>query len=559
MKQHKGFERRIFEKFIITAILPVMLLLVIFSLFMWYSMKAVTARNAKDAARLVGQQVEEIDLAYRKACRDAAGSEAVIHYLESGDGSEKVFEKYYTAIRKQRVKFQFVLADLDKTIRIRSNQKDEYQLASSVLSLEKQAREGGHEECRIFSQKTIEKLQYYFGYGAVVYDQETPIGYLIYYVSGKDLEGLLAGSGAEEVIITNQYDTVLATTWDYAKNSYNKLSFHMDQSGNLNLKERNYYVGINELEAGFKIYACKSRDYEQYMLQIVPAFILIVFLVLSVFLFLFARSMSRRVTEPIETFMEAVKQTAKGKFDVSLEMHTDDEFEVLAGEYNRMVKQIDQLIASNNEKEELRRNAEFKVIRNQFNPHFIFNVLETLRYMIFVDQKQAEQVVLALSKFLRYNIYNQDKFVPLKEDLEHLRDFLTLHKARFQERMLCEIHMEEAAGEIFVPKFFVQPFVENSIKYGFRSRDHFHICICALVQEEQLWVSVKDDGGGMTAEKYQEVCERLKDTQYPDDHIGLYNINRMMEMIYGTKYSMQLINEEGEGLEILVKIPACEP
>ncbi len=68
---------------------------------------------------------------------------------------------------------------------------------------------------------------------------------------------------------------------------------------------------------------------------------------------------------------------------------------------------------------ELQRQAEFKMIRNQFN-HFIFNVLETLRYTVFIQPVEAEKMILSLSKFLRYNLYNQDKFVPLKEDIEHL-------------------------------------------------------------------------------------------------------------------------------------------
>ena len=163
------------------------------------------------------------------------------------------------------------------------------------------------------------------------------------------------------------------------------------------------------------------------------------------------------MTEPIGAMLDAIRETSDGKFDISLELGTGDEFDTLAKEYSSMVKKVDALIESNKSMAELQRQAEFKMIRNQFNPHFIFNVLETLRYTVFVSPAEAEKMILSLSKFLRYNLYNQDKFVPLKEDIEHLEDYLMLHKARFQERLTYEISVEEEAGQIFVPKFFSQP------------------------------------------------------------------------------------------------------
>ena len=311
-------------------------------------------------------------------------------------------------------------------------------------------------------------------------------------------------------------------------------------------------------QEGLRVYTLGSRVLEKYFLQLIPPFIAIVLFFLFALMLYLSRDMSQRVTEPIDKLMEVVRQTGKGRFDVNVELDTGDEFELLAGEYNRMVKKVDQLIESNNRMAELQREAEFKVIRNQFNPHFIFNVLETLRYMVFVDPKGAERNILALSKFLRYNIYNQDRFVPLKEDMEHMEDFFMLHKARFQERMTYEIFMEEEASHIFVPKFFIQPFAENSIKYGFRSRDRFHISVNAELKGDRLVMRVEDNGGGMTKEKYEDVCRRLESEQYPDDHIGLYNINRILKMIYGEEYGLRLFNKEGEGLEVRVEIPARE-
>ena len=559
MKQYGGFERNILNKFIMTAIIPIVLLLIVFSFLLWYSARTVTRKNTDDASRQVGEQLRQMSNAYKAECTALSESKVVRDYIRTGAGSEKVFEEYYSSVSGQEFRYNFALIDMDRNILIKNNHRDNYKADYSLWQLESDAEKGLRSVERIFSRRSEEKVQYFTGYGTVIYDDGTPIGYVVYYIDDRGLEKMLGGNGAEEIIVTNEFDTVYATTWEYARNDYNKIIFSIDKSGNIELDGRDYYVSIFELnDCGYKVYACGSRTYERYILRIAVPFIIVVVLLLSIFMFKFARNMSKQVTEPIAKFRDAVKQTGKGKFDVSLDLHTGDEFEILACEYNRMVRKVDQLIVSNNEKEELRRQAEFKVIRNQFNPHFIFNVLETLRYMVFVDPKQAENVVLALSKFLRYNIYNQDKFVPFKEDVEHIRDFMTLHKARFQERMKYDIDVDETAGEVYVPKFFIQPFVENSIKYGFRIRDNFFINVKARVIEERLCVEITDNGGGMTAEKFSEVREKLCAEQYPDDHIGLYNINKTMRIIYGDAYDLELDNRENVGLTVKIVIPSRE-
>lgn len=559
-KQQKGFERNVLEKFIITAIIPVMLLLIVFTVFIWINSQIMLKRKTNEAGQMVAAKLQQMDKYYREKCMELADSPEMISYLGTGEKRERVFEKYYQSVLGQELKFQIAAVDYQNhDMVLKSSGKDGYQVDYSFLMLEQMAENGEQQVARIFSRVTEEELMYYYGYGTVVYDEGEPLGFVVYYVSSQQMSGLLEESGAEEIVITNLFDTVIVTTSESARTNLNKLAYESDETGSITVNGMKYYMSVNTLEKeGLKIYALGSRIYERYLFQIIPPFVIVMVLFLFIVLGKLAKDMSRRVTEPIDKLMEAVRQTSKGEFHINIEMDTGDEFELLAGEYNRMVKQIDRLIETNTQMAELQRQAEFKMIRNQFNPHFIFNVLETLRYMIFVSPKDAEHVILALSKFLRYNIYNQDKFVPLKEDMEHMEDFLMLHKARFQERMTYEIIMDEAASRFFVPKFFVQPFAENSIKYGFRSRDRFHIVISARLQGDSLSVSVKDNGGGMSPEKYQEVCSRLDSEQYPDDHIGLYNINKMLKMIYGKEYGLSLVNQIGEGLEVRVVIPARE-
>lgn len=558
-KQRKGFERDIRLKFIITAVIPVLLLLFLFTCFMWTSSRIMVRRKTKEAGERIAEKVRELDAGYRADCLAMAKDGDALLFLKNGTGREKVFERYYQSAAKREVRFQMVLVDMEKNIVLRTSARDGYELDYSFLALEKLAAQGDSRETRLFSRvQADDELAYYYGYGAVIYDGDEAAGYVLYYVTNRQLNGLLEESGAEEVVLTNQFDVVIATTAEMARSPLNKFAYE-EENGSLRVNGELYCMSTTELPgAGLKVHALGSRVYEKYLFQIVPPFVGLVVLILLAVMYYLSKDMSRRVTEPIKKLMEAVEKTGRGQFDVSVELHTGDEFELLAGEYNRMVQKVNQLIETNQRMAELQREAEFRMIRNQFNPHFIFNVLETLRYMVFVDQRGTERNILALSKFLRYNIYNQDKFVPLKEDMEHMEDFFTLHKARFQERMTYEISIDPGAEAVFVPKFFIQPFAENSIKYGFRSRDRFHISVTARLEGDRLLVSVKDNGGGMTAQKYQEVCRHLSSEQYPDDHIGLYNSHKILKMIYGEEYGLCLHNDEGVGLEVCVEIPARE-
>lgn len=555
-KQQQGFKRNVLKNFIITAMIPLLLLLIFYTAFVWISSKWILERKSEQAGEAIAEKLQQMDSYYKEACMQLAESQELISFLETNEKEEKVFEQYYQSVLDQELKFHLAVVDLKRNMVLKSESRDEYQVDYSFLPLYQMKKEKRQEAVRIFSRVNTDYIRYYYGYGTVVYHDEIPLGYVVYYISNNQMNGILETSGAEEIVITNQFDTVIVTTSESARTALNKLAYTPDGDKNIEVNGTKYYVSVRDLAAeGLRVYTWGNRIYETYILRTLPPFVLMIFVFLMVVLFRLARDMSKRVTEPIETLAAAVQQMGKGVLDVNVEMNTGDEFELLADEYNRMVKKINQLIEKNNQMAEMQRTAEFKMIRNQFNPHFIFNVLETLRYMIFVNQKDAEHMVLALSKFLRYNIYNQDKFVPLKEDMEHMEDFLMLHKARFQERMEYTIIMDAQAGKCFVPKFFIQPFVENSIKYGFCSRDHFRIEIRAELSDKELLVIVKDDGCGMTEEKYNEVCQRLKSDEYPDDHVGLYNINKILQLIYGDEYHLCIYNHEGEGLEIHVRIP----
>lgn len=554
----KGFEYNIRKNFLITAIIPLAVLLALFILFIGFFNEISIRGRTERAAENVRQKIQQMDHFYRSVCEKQAQDEGLKGFLRSGAGSNRVFEDYYRIINQSESKFQICVLDSEQNVILKSGSKDNFEVNYSFLPLFRIASEEDNKVVRIYYQENHDTVAQtgYYGYGTVIYEEGELLGYLVYYADNKELRELLLKQGAEEVVVTNQFDTVLVTTSENARTSLNKLAYKANSHGQVSIQGDLFQMGCKSMEQeGLNIYALNQKGYEGYIGTLI-CFSLLVLILITVLLLKLSRTMSRKVTEPIGAMLDAIRETSDGKFDISLELGTGDEFDTLAKEYSSMVKKVDALIESNKNMAELQRQAEFKMIRNQFNPHFIFNVLETLRYTVFVSPVEAEKMILSLSKFLRYNLYNQDKFVPLKEDIEHLEDYLMLHKARFQERLTYEISVEEEAGQIFVPKFFSQPLAENSVKYGFQHRDQFHIAVHAAIVEDRLIMKIEDNGGGMTEERYLQVMEHLASREYPDDHVGLYNVNRTLQLTYGEKYGIRLENRSGDSLTVFIEIPA---
>lgn len=148
-------------------------------------------------------------------------------------------------------------------------------------------------------------------------------------------------------------------------------------------------------------------------------------------------------------------------------MEGEDEFILIADNINSMVDEINALHVKNSELADIRRLSEIKQLEAQFNPHFLYNTLDTIRYSILMDQRIAADLIIQMTALLRYSINNDLDQVHFSEDLKYTYMFLKIQKYRFNDRFAYEVNVDEACGEFLVPKLLLQPILENSIKYGF--------------------------------------------------------------------------------------------
>lgn len=235
-------------------------------------------------------------------------------------------------------------------------------------------------------------------------------------------------------------------------------------------------------------------------------------------------------------------------------MDSGDEFSEVAHQTNDM---LDALKALNERNTELLRRSnriEIEQLTAQMDPHFLYNTLEIIRTLALFDGEKAERVITELTQVLRYSIDLSRDEVPLGDDIFYIENYLDIQKVRFGDRFHCQLDISPECLPCMVPKLLLQPLLENSIKYGFRSVMDLHIRVEARLEDGALLFRVTDDGGGMEADRAAELQAQLAAHDRDSPSIGLRNLSRRLYLKYGSKSGVEVFNDEGRSFEVLVRI-----
>ena len=174
------------------------------------------------------------------------------------------------------------------------------------------------------------------------------------------------------------------------------------------------------------------------------------------------------------------------------------------------------------------KEAELKALQTQINPHFLFNALHTTSFFVRKDPNKAREIIIDLSTYLRYNLENSCKLVPLEMELEQVKAYFNIEKARFGEKIFLNIDVDENVKNISIPSLIIQPLVENSIKHGLlKKREGGFVNIIAKKENEGCFITIEDNGIGID----QKIIDNLDDRI--DKNIGLKNVHNRIKLIYG--------------------------
>lgn len=272
---------------------------------------------------------------------------------------------------------------------------------------------------------------------------------------------------------------------------------------------------------------------------------------------MFARimhAMTEQMVKSVDTLVREIRIIRKEDPDHIIEIDTGDEIEEIARQVNKMVRSIQELSQRNIALAEVNNRMEMQNLQAQINPHFIYNTLDNIRYLIPTDPQRAQQLIGRFIGILRYSINNTKHNVTVKDDLKYLQDYLVIQSTRFGANFSYEIDIDDACMEFIIPKLLLQPLLENSIKYGFQKKPCIHIRVRGWLGEDTLYFTVEDNGGGVDETMLEQLRDILRSDEVNIEHNGLQNINRRIWLGYGGDSGLTIDSTEGEGFTVKLKL-----
>ena len=280
-------------------------------------------------------------------------------------------------------------------------------------------------------------------------------------------------------------------------------------------------------------------------------------IILVIVALLFSRFMARSITLPIQKLRDSMKKVQEGDFSVSdVVVDSKNEIGSLTKSFDVMTHRIHELMEQNVHEQEEKRKSELKALQSQINPHFLYNTLDSIIWM--AEGKKNEEVVLmtaSLARLLRQSISNEDEVVPIANEVEYARGYLTIQKMRYKDKLEFQIDVDSSILYIPLIKLVLQPIIENAIYHGLKYKESKGLLIVkGFMKDGNAVLQVIDDGVGMDEETLAHIYDKHK-VNYHSNGVGVYNVQKRLKLYYGDDYGITYESEKGKGTTATITIP----
>lgn len=286
---------------------------------------------------------------------------------------------------------------------------------------------------------------------------------------------------------------------------------------------------------------------------LLAAFLLLFFLSVMVFINM---HLSQRLSAPMQKLEEAINKIEAGDLDTKIEPSGFYEVWHLGRAVSDMRDTLKQLMEDIVTEHESKRRSELMVLQNQINPHFLYNTLDVIVWMIENEKREeAVEAVTALARFFRISLSNGKTIISVADEVEHVRNYLMIQKKRFKNRFIYTLNVEEGLEGYGTIKLILQPIVENCIYHAMEFMDgDGEIHVEARKEGEVILFTVKDNGCGMTEDVVDRIMagERVSKGK---GGVGLQNVRERLYLVFGEAYGMTIVSEPDEGTEVSIRIP----
>ena len=365
-------------------------------------------------------------------------------------------------------------------------------------------------------------------------------------VKNSKLKGNLMIFDESNNAIFNSNKNILKSELDYIKLHLDKST--VDKFPVVMIKrgaQTSYKYGTMITQEKLGIYKMKSR-----IIYISLSFIVMILIVTHIAI--------NQYSSKLRNMIKTIEKLKQGKLDTRFNIKQEiDELDMISISIDEMSESLQYNINKNYIAEVKQKQAEINALQSQIKPHFLYNTLEVIRMSALSSKnKEVAQMIYNLASMFRYSTYNNGSLVRIRDEIKHSKMYLSLCSTRYKGMLDYSIHVDDKYLDYLVPKFTIQPILENAINHGLRkSFQDNYIKVTINEIDEGIEINIKDNGNGMSEEAISKIKGGLEKNIQKPNSIGLMNINNRLKLNFGEQYGIYINSRINEGTTVSIKIP----
>lgn len=310
---------------------------------------------------------------------------------------------------------------------------------------------------------------------------------------------------------------------------------------------------------GWKLIGVVPESVQETSINKFRYYIITTILILVMMLLQVNRFISRKISRPIRELDESVKAYEAGAMP-DIYIGGSAEIRHLGYSVQKSYEQIEALMKEIIQQQTERRKSELDALQSQINPHFLYNTLESITWMIEAQRnKEAVVMISELAKLLRVSLSRGKTIISIGDELQHSRSYMNIQRVRYKERFKVEFLIDEEIKNYCIVKLVIQPLLENAIYYGVGNMDEDddgQILIRGEKKGEDIYISIEDNGMGMPEDIRSNILTDNSKVPKHGSGVGVINVHSRISLMFGTEYGLEVYSELDEGTKVVIHIPA---
>ncbi|MGG4044336.1 cache domain-containing sensor histidine kinase [Paenibacillus favisporus] len=395
-----------------------------------------------------------------------------------------------------------------------------------------------------------------------------PIGLVMIRIDVNALKGLYASSlnKNQEIMLMDNGKVISSGNSKFAAAVFKNRAYY----NKINDYDSGYFVdkeaGSDQLvsfqtigKTGWKLVSFTPKSTVLASINQIQTIVIIAFAAVVLLSFAASYIMARRLAIPIKRLYKDIGRVEEGNLSVKSPVYSHDEIGLLTEKFNEMVVKLSELMEDVTREQQQKRQAELQTLQSQINPHFMYNTLASIRFMLYTREPETvDSVIVALVKLLKQSVSRQDELIPVEEELDIVKNYLYIQQIRQGDKLNVHFDIENRILAYQTIKLILQPLVENAIFHGLEPKHgQGTLVIRGYESGKDLVFEVADDGVGLNPEMLGSILTQKTAADGITSHNGGFrNVHERIQLHFGAQYGLTFESAEGKGTKVFVRIPA---